>query len=217
MRPDETAPTCCWSRRCSEVAAPAAQRRDGRSTGIDKLKVRRAPRSRRYARRLFGPRADRRPSGTASTASCSSLLRARPAARCSSTPASTCAGSRSCARPKRRTPRSWPATWTCCVWGHFCPQEGRSRLRVAGVGSGSRALWQDYCAALAACRRLAARMRRIVARGDCGHRFPVTDGIPQLFWPHDSRATRRRHRAGQGVLRRDAVSQLRRSRFRRGR
>ena len=41
----------------------------------------------------------------------------------------------------------------------------------------------------------------------CGQRFPIEDGIPQMFWPHETiDDPARRHRDGQGVLRGDAVS-----------
>ena len=81
--------------------------------GIEKLNVPRSTIPGGHARRLLGAHPDRaRARPTRSTTRCSSAFTRSPAARCSSTRASTCAASRSCARPRTPTAASCARRWT---------------------------------------------------------------------------------------------------------
>ena len=67
----------------------------------------------RHPRRLLGAHPDRaRARRTRSTTRCSRAFTRSPAARCWSTPASTCAASRSSARPRTPTAASCAPRWT---------------------------------------------------------------------------------------------------------
>ena len=111
-----TAPTCCWSPTSRERRRRAMTEDEQALFGIDKLNV---PRSDipavthvDYSARIQTVHADTNPRFHALLDGAS---RRRPAARCWSTPASTCAASRSSARPRTPSAASW-APRSRCWW-----------------------------------------------------------------------------------------------------
>ncbi len=68
--------------------------------------------------------------------------------------------------------------------GHFVLDKAAQRAsRASAAAAGSEVfaeLLQSPC-----CGARLERREGGLRCGDCSHTFPITDGIPQLFWPHD--------------------------------
>jgi carbamoyltransferase len=87
------------------------------------------------------------------------------------------------------TPEEAYSTFMGCDLDVLCmgPFVLRKRRQRAWVSSQPGA--PDFVDELLACPCGSGRsLRRVGGElvSACGHRFPVTDGIPQLFWPHDT-------------------------------
>ena len=119
------APTCYSSRRYARTSGSRRRRaRSLRGSRSCRSPVRPCPPSRTWTTR-HGSRPST-PSGTVAIMRCSRRSSGGPGALFSSTPASTCGESRSCASPSRRIAASWRPTWTCWCSSGVCCSSGTS-------------------------------------------------------------------------------------------
>jgi carbamoyltransferase len=86
------------------------------------------------------------------------------------------------------TPREAYATFMACdldvlCMGPFVLRKRRQRAWVDECASAGDFLEGALACPCGSGQPLARREAEMV--GACGHRFPITDGIPQLYWPHD--------------------------------
>lgn len=70
-----------------------------------------------------------------------------------------------------------------CI-GHFLLRKKAQPARVEGGAAERRAAFADVLASPCCGSELEQRETSLVCTS-CGHAFPIEDGIPQLFWPHE--------------------------------